>query len=518
MAGIFFTVLSAVILASAYLGSPLGVVSFVALVPFFHSVYSTGKKNSFRLGFFWGLAFFGPVLWWIAPTISTYGRLPLWAAWIVFAALVCYLALYPAIWALLARWILPEKRDISCLGVLSLSSLWILLEFLRGTILSGFPWGSLAYSLCRIPLLIQSAALVGPYGVGFMIMFMNLALWQLILALENRDFFRINKVCICRCTAVAVAAAASTMIYGRHVLSAHEKGEVRVAAIQGSFDQSVKWDPSYRLATLERYKTLTSKAKEELPDLKLAVWPETAMPFYFQEEGRLRQEVTGLAKALDISILFGSPSYYYDKQGKIHYRNSSFLVGPDGSFRGRYDKLHLVPFGEYMPWGILTAWAREFLPTAGDFSAGTSAAPLKSNPFRIGVMICFESIFPEISREEVLSGANLLAVITNDAWFGRTAAPFQHADMAVFRAVETGRWIVRAANTGISRIISPRGEVAAESRLFQPCFISGLVSLRTNDTLYSRYGPSWFLAVNLLFILLNYFYQGKRWRKGHGQH
>ena len=517
MIDIFLTVLSALVLATCYLGSPFGAVSFVALVPFFHSVYSAGKKDSFRLGFLWGLAFFGPVLWWIAPTISTYGKLPLWASWIIFGALACYLALYPALWAFLSRWILPEKNDLSCLGVLALASLWILLEFLRATVFSGFPWGSLAYSLCKIPLLIQTADLFGPYGVGFTIIFTNLALWQLILALENREFFRVHRTCICRCTAVAMALVASMMIYGRHVLSARERGDTRVAAIQGSFDQSVKWDPMYRMATLERYKTLTKKAREEFPDLKLAVWPETAMPFYFQEDSGLRKEVMDLAKRLHVAILFGSPSYYYDGEGKVRYRNSAFLVGPDGSFRGRYDKLHLVPFGEYMPWGSLTAWAREFLPTAGDFKAGDSAAPLISKPFRAGVMICFESIFPEISREEVLSGANILAIITNDAWFGRTAAPVQHADMAVFRAVETRRWIIRSANTGISRIISSSGEIISESKLFQPCVITGLVRLETRATPYVRFGPYWFLATNLLFIFMNYFYIKKRWRNSHGQ-
>ncbi len=518
MINIFLSVLSAAVLATAYLGSPCGAVSLVALVPFFHSVYSTGRKYSLRLGFFWGVGFFGPVLWWIAPTISTYGRLPIWAAWIIFAALVCYLAIFPALWAFLARWLLPEKRDISCPGVLALSSLWILLEFLRATFLSGFPWGSLAYSLCGIPLLVQTADIWGPYGVGFMVVFFNLALWQLILALKDRAFFRVHRACILRCTAMGLALAAFLVIYGRHGLSSHLEADMRVAAIQGSFDQSLKWDPAYRKATMERYSLLTTRARKEFADLKLAVWPETAMPFYFQEEGPSRKYVLDLAAGLHVAILLGSPSYYYDSRGVVHYRNSAFLVGPDGSLRGRYDKMHLVPFGEYMPWGGLTAWARDFLPTAGDFSAGTSARPLESGPFRIGVMICFESIFPEIARQEVLAGANILAVITNDAWFGRTAAPVQHADMAVFRAVETRRWVVRAANTGISRIISPAGEIQAETSLFQPCFITRLAGLNAGITPYCRYGPYWFLGLNLLFILINCFYLKKRRGKDHGHH
>ena len=507
MVNLFLAVSSALVLASAYLGFAAVSVSFAALVPFIHAVYSVSKRDSFRLGFFWGLAFFGPVTWWIAPTISTYGKLPLWAAWAVFALLACYLSLFPALWALLARHLQAGERDLSLWGMLALSSLWILLEVLRGHLLSGFPWGSLAYSLCRFPVLIQTADIWGPCGVGFVIFFSNLVLWQLFLCLGDREYFISHRRRVCRSSAVWLFLLVSMALYGRHAILTVQDGTVRVAAVQGSFDQSVKWDPEYRIATIDRYKRLTAQAKSEFPDLTLAVWPETAMPFYFQEDSELRAEVQALAVRLHISILFGSPSYYYGSSGRLRYRNSAFLVGPDGSFRGRYDKQHLVPFGEYMPWGRITSWAKDFFPVTGDFSAGNSAAPLKSQPFRLGVMICFESIFPEISRKEVLAGSNLLAVITNDAWFGRTAAPVQHADMALFRAVETRRWIVRAANTGISRIISPAGQVLAGTGIFRACFITGLVGPDRGKTFFVRHGPYWFFALNLLFILINYIKQ-----------
>ncbi len=513
MVNLFLAVSSALVLASAYLGFSTGPVSFAALVPFIHAVYSVSKRDSFRLGFLWGLAFFGPVVWWIAPTISTYGKLPLWAAWAVFALLACYLSLFPALWALLARHLVAGKSNLSLPGILALGSLWILLEALRGHLLSGFPWGSLAYSLCRVPPLIQTADLWGPYGVGFIIFFSNLVLWQIFLSFGDRAFFRQHRRQVCWSTAALFCLLLFMFFYGTQAISTVREAEVRVAAVQGSFDQSVKWDPQYRIATVERYRRLTVRAKSRFPDLRLVVWPETAMPFYFQEDSRLRTEVQALAGRLHISILFGSPSYYYDGTGRLRYRNSAFLVGPDGSFRGRYDKQHLVPFGEYMPWGRITSWAKDFFPVTGDFSAGTSEAPLKSQPFRLGVMICFESIFPEIARKEVLAGSNLLAVITNDAWFGRTAAPVQHADMALFRAVETRRWIIRAANTGVSRIISPCGQVIAGTDIFRACFITGLVGLDESRTFFVRYGPYWFFALNLLFILINYIKQKVTFQK-----
>ncbi len=502
---LFLCLLSALILASLYIGLPAGLLAFIALIPFFHGLFSADKKDSFLLGFLWGLAFFAPVLWWIAPTIFTYGKLPLWAAWLVFALLACYLAMYPALWARLARKLVRDWRYMSVIDIMALASMWMLMEVAKAYILSGFPWASLAYSLCKYPLLIQSADIWGPYGLGFIIVVFNLILWQLMLPRRHQSLREGAGKRLIWSMALLCCLASALLFYGRHCLYMTDRGTARVAAIQGSFDQSVKWDPAYRRATLSRYSDLTRQAKAEFPDLMLAVWPETAIPFYFQEDSDFRNQVTSLAQKFEISILLGSPSYFYDVSGHLHYRNSAFLVGPDGDIRGRYDKQHLVPFGEYMPWGRLTSWAKGLLPTAGNFTPGTSSAPLNSNPFRIGVMICFESIFPRIARKEVAENANLLAVITNDAWFGKTSAPWQHADMAIFRAVETRRWIVRAANTGVSRIISPTGQVISQTGIFQPGFITGRVSLNNRQTFFVVHGPYWFYALNLLFILSGIF-------------
>ncbi len=164
-----------------------------------------------------------------------------------------------------------------------------------------------------------------------------------------------------------------------------------------------------------------------------------------------------------------------------------------GRITAKYDKMHLVPFGEYLPWGRLTSWARDLVPAAGDFTPGCSAAPLAWHRVRIGVLICFESIFPELAGKSVGLGANCLAVITNDSWFGDTGAPWQHAQMAAFRAVETRRWVIRAANTGVSEIISPTGQVVAKSSLFRQDIITGSIRLREDRTIYQRFGDTPFL-------------------------
>ncbi len=295
--------------------------------------------------------------------------------------------------------------------------------------------------------------------------------------------------------------------------------ELRVAAVQGAVPQERKWDPAFQVATLNTYGKLSLEAVEGLdnsgaerghgvkaPDW-LVVWPETATPFYFQVPSPLGEKVRSVARDLDVALLFGSPAYRYNSAGKAEYLNSVYLLGPDGATAGRYDKRHLVPFGEYLPWGWVTAWAQGLIPAVGQFSPGITSRPLSRQDLHIGVLICFESIFPTLSRETVLEGANFLAVLTNDAWFGRTGAPYQHEIMAIFRAVETRRWVVRAANTGVSSLISPCGVRTAKTSLFEPCYIEGRIHLRKGHTFYVKHGEIWLLLFCLFWAVVPF------WRK-----
>lgn len=498
----------------------------LALVPLLEAVWGKGWHCACRMGFLAGIVHFGTLLWWISPTISHYGNLPGWVAWPVFGLLVCYLAIYPAIWSgLIGYW----TAGRSCLpSSLALAGTWTLLEWARGHVLSGFPWGYLAYTLEPVPSLIQTAEIWGPYGLTFLIVLLNVLIWRFFKGLLNTDtkdsvFLQGKRVRSAQ-LGLFLFCLAGLWFFGEWRMEeiAHNDDllpELRVAAIQGAVPQDMKWDPAFQVATLDTYGKLSLKAVEGLDNLEvnrdngvmasssLVVWPETAAPFYFQVPGPLSEQVRSVARDLDVALLFGSPAYRFNSEGKAEYLNSAYLLDPDGAIAGRYDKRHLVPFGEYLPWGWVTAWTQGLIPAVGQFSPGITSRPLSRQDLHAGVLICFESIFPTLSRETVLEGANFLAVLTNDAWFGRTGAPYQHEIMAIFRAVETRRWVVRAANTGVSSLISPCGVRTAKTSLFEPCYIEGRIHLRKGHTLYVKYGEIWLLLFCLFWAVVPF------WRK-----
>jgi apolipoprotein N-acyltransferase len=339
----------------------------------------------------------------------------------------------------------------------------------------------------------------------------NFLLWDVAANRDNLGGFNLRYLLnLLVVTVICGASATYGVIRYRTVASSDVNfPAVSTAAIQGALPQEMKWEPGLQSDTVELYRQLTNEAVSELrpsgttagPDI-LVVWPETAMPFFFQQGGKLSDMVRETARDINGGILFGTPAYQISSTGRTTYFNRACLIDEKGVTTGCYDKMHLVPFGEYLPWGFLTSWARELVPAAGDFTAGTSHAPLEWHRIRIGVLICFESIFPELARKSVASGANCLAVITNDSWFGDTGAPWQHAQMAAFRAVEQRRWLIRAANTGISEIISPTGQVVAKSALFRQDIVAEHIRLRDDMTVYGRFGDIPFLMFSLAVIAL----------------
>ena len=522
----FPAVLSGLLLSVCFPPFSCFPVAAFALAPLIEAVWGREWRYAGRMGFLAGIVHFGTLLWWISPTISQYGNLSGWVAWPVFGLLMCYLAVYPAIWSgLTGYWTAGRSRPPSSLA---LAGTWTLLEWTRGHALSGFPWGYLAYTLEPVPSMIQTAEIWGPYGLTFLIVLLNVLIWKfckciLNAGIEDSAFSQGRRVGLTQ-LCLFLACLVCLWFFGkwRMVEVAHNDDrlpELAVAAIQGAIPQDRKWDPAFQVSTLNTYAGLSSKAAEGFDDSGassdngvkvssgLVVWPETATPFYFQVPSPLSEKVRSVARDLDIVLLFGSPAYRFNGAGKAEYLNSVYVLDSDGAVAGRYDKRHLVPFGEYLPWGWVTSWARDLIPAVGQFSAGITSRPLSCGDLRIGVLICFESIFPSLSRETVLEGANFLAVLTNDAWFGRTGAPYQHEIMSVFRAVETRRWVVRAANTGISSLIGPCGVRTAKTSLFEPDHIEGRIHLRKGHTFYVKYGEIWLLLFCLFWAVVPF------WRK-----
>jgi apolipoprotein N-acyltransferase len=251
-----------------------------------------------------------------------------------------------------------------------------------------------------------------------------------------------------------------------------------------------------------KYIHLSLLSKDLQPDL--VVWPETATPFYFMHDTKLSELVLTGIHEIGADFLIGSPAFTL-KNNKIEYYNSAFLVDAAGNVNGRYDKAHLVPFGEYVPMKKWLPFVNKMVEGVGDFDTGENGRTIKWQKSSIGILICYEIIFPTLSRAMVQNNASLLVNITNDAWYGRSSAPYQHFSMSVFRAVENRRSIIRAANTGISGFIDPSGSVIETTQIFKDAVITQKVPMLQVETLYSRFGDVFAmtcLGLSVFFILL----------------
>jgi apolipoprotein N-acyltransferase len=271
-----------------------------------------------------------------------------------------------------------------------------------------------------------------------------------------------------------------------------------VAIAQGGIDQSVKWAPGNQLSTLGIYAELTRMARDA--GVQVVVWPETAAPFFYGWEAGLSRRLEAIAVSGGIPILFGAPWYDPADGGKFY--NSVFQMDARGVVLGRYDKRHLVPFGEYIPLRPVLFFLSKLTPGGGDFSSGTSPALFRVHGQPVGASICYEALFPGLIREGVLEGATWLVNVTNDAWFGDTVAPHQHLAMARMRCVEFRRPMVRAANSGISAIIEADGGIAASLGLFRRGVLVAAVRPATGETVYAKTGEIFGISCSILTIFV----------------
>ncbi|MEW5773170.1 MAG: apolipoprotein N-acyltransferase, partial [Thermodesulfobacteriota bacterium] len=263
-------------------------------------------------------------------------------------------------------------------------------------------------------------------------------------------------------------------------------GEARVALIQGNVDQAHKWDPAWQAETLRRYSDLS--AAEARAGADLLIWPETAMPFFFQDPAPLSLLVRAQVRAMGAPLLAGSPAYTRELGARDYVlHNRAFLINSSGITLGHYDKEHLVPFGEYVPLSGLLGFLPKLVQGIGEFAPGRDQPALVLGNLALGVLICYETIFPELAQDRVEHGANLLVNISNDAWFGRSSAPLQHLHLSVLRAVEQNRWMARATNTGISALIDPRGRILERTGLFATTSLAGRVDLVAETTPFHRW-------------------------------
>ena len=467
---------SGALLALSFPLPGISALAWIAFVPLLLATGGVSPKDGFRLGFTAGCAAYAGILYWLNVVMMNYGRLHWSVSATLYLTLAGYLALYPGVVLWLVR--LCEGRRIPLLC--SFPLLWVTGEALRSYLLTGFPWASLGYSQYRTLPLIQISDLTGVYGVSFLVAFANVVFYRIWMSMRHKKPYPV------RALLLLVVLLAVTLVYGVTALTRGERGETtRVLMVQGNIPQDVKWDPAFQESTLKTYERLTREGCQDPGTL--VVWPESALPFFLQREPAYAARVQALAAELKSPLVVGSPAYLQEG-GEVRYLNSAFLISEQGVVAGRSDKLHLVPFGEYVPLAPLLPFVNKLVTGIGDFSPGKSAQPLAASTGKLGVLVCFEGIFPEVSRAYVQNGAGMLVNITNDAWFGRTSAPYQHLSMTVFRAVENRVPLVRAANTGISCVIDSKGHIRGMTPLFQEATLSGEVRTGSGRTFYNRFG------------------------------
>ncbi|MDO8730185.1 MAG: apolipoprotein N-acyltransferase [Candidatus Omnitrophota bacterium] len=445
----------------------LGWLAWGAFVPWILLLEECSPRQAFRSGYLIGLIFFGGTLWWVGH-VTVPGAILLPAA----------LALYFAAWGWLANRFLQTRPLLS---TLLLPAAWTALEYLRSHLLSGFGWNLLAHTQWNWTEIIQLAGFTGVWGVSFLVVLANTALCGF---LQRRKKGWVGLLLAGLCLLAA-------FLYGRTVLreldAREPRAQVKIALLQGNIPQPEKWDESFQEAIWKRYEELMAEAAKEKPDL--IVWPETAVPGYL-EDFAIEDRLKTISRSAGAEMLVGLPTE--DLESGLPY-NSALLLGQDGEERARYSKIHLVPFGEFIPFKPVLGWLKKFYPVA-DFAPGKEWTVFPTPP-PVSVLVCFEDLFPELARRFTREGAGWLLVITNDAWFGRSAASVQHLQASVFRAVENGVWLGRAANTGWTGFVDPAGRrlpPPGQIPRFKPgVAVTELPVLSRRGTFYTRWGD-WF--------------------------
>jgi apolipoprotein N-acyltransferase len=477
---------------------PLGLdfLAWIAFIPLFWAIHKDSRPAFAAVyGLAFGIAFFAADLSWIYRTLTIHGHFG-WASAIgMLAGMVLTLSLFPMTFAFISAHLL--KRGIT--PALAAPFVWTALEYIRTVAFTGFPWDLTGYSQAGRVTVIQFADITGVYGVSFFILLVNGALWEVLRAMMKGDRFPVKLLATTALALILVLVYGSVRI-ARFAPEQQDESSVAVGILQGNIPQEIKWEETSRRHTFDTYERLGEKAVQQ--GAQLLVWPETSAPVVFGSANPDWQRPGEISLRLKVPMLIGAPSMKM-VDGTTRYYNSAFLV--DGTaLRCRYDKMHLVPFGEYMPLTWLLPLGPGIAARDADYSPGEVMTVMNMKglpPF--SVLICYETIFPDLARTAVGKGAGMLINITNDGWFGDSAAPYQHLAMAGMRSVENRVWLVRSANTGISAAFDPTGHMVSHipldhegvSTVHVPCSASA-------GSFYTRFGDLFALSCIAVSVLL----------------
>lgn len=503
---------SGVLLALASPPSVLGFLAYVGLVPLLFFLFSPQRWRSREkihlrtLVLSFGVARHLLQLHWL---VLLGDASPLTFKWAL-PGMLALLVLYATIPDAIVLWVATKIRERSGLqAIWWFPALWVLAEWLRGAGEMGFPWLGLAATQLRYLPMLQITGLLGELGLTLLVVWVNVLVTLTLFGLRG-DFPSLGRAILNRWWApvALLILMVTTLSYGLHTMAGlradqRDGASLAVGLVQADVDLRDKWDPAKRDSTFVPYTRLTRRVAEE--GARLVVWAETALPMDLPRQPEYLSRVRSLVRSEQVGLYAGFVERAVGEGGQLDSFNSSFYMQDDGVIAARYRKMHLLPFGERMPFQDLVPGLGSVDFGQAEWEPGAEHTIFEVDGHRFAGLICFESIFSRLGRRPVQSGAGMLVNITNDGWFGRTVLPHQHAWLSVLRATENRVPLIRVANNGVSFAVAPTGEILRSTGLFERDAFVVEVTPNPGGSFYTRHGnlTLWILlAVGCLFLLL----------------
>jgi apolipoprotein N-acyltransferase len=457
--------------------------------------------RAFTLGLTTGTVYFVGTIYWTGTVLVTFGDLNVLVATIAMLLLALYLAIYPALTALITSQVVARS---GVRGVFFAPVAWVATEYLRGVVFGGFPWVPLGNTQVTVLPVAQLASILGVYGLSALVAYLNATL---AFALLTSGATRMKAVAVATLAVVGLGAWGSWRISEGSLT--REGSPIRIGLVQGNIAQEDKWNPREARRIFTTYIAMTRDVVRR--GAEFVIWPESSTPFSFEDpvaspEGDAM--LRSLAHEVRVPLLFGSDQVIRSTPPELY--NAAFMLNPDGRTAAVYRKIHLVPFGEFFPFQRWITFVAPLVQRFAPFSAGTGPVMLPVGSHQASTAICYEVVFPSLARDAVAAGSGLLTTVTNDGWYGRSSAPYQHFEMASMRAIEQGRYLARAANTGISGIVDPYGRIVARSGIFEQVGLVGEARFLTGRTVYSLIGDVIAYVSIALTVLAAIFVRGHR--------
>jgi apolipoprotein N-acyltransferase len=490
---ITLSISSGVLFALSFPHTAQGWLAFVSLAPLLVAVVKAdSRREAFLQGWIAQTVAWLMMVPWVVRVMSHYGGLPYAAGVAIFVAMAAILGMYGALFAVIVK---RFNLGVRFAPWLLVPLTWAAIEYLRTFFLTGFPWNLIATALIDYRSFIQIDRFAGPYFVGALLVLpATVIAWWV-----TQKPLPVARVVVGGLLGILLLVWWGTGLVASKLIARQSGAEVITAALlQPNITQEMRWDDENVTAIYRRMLDMTVRAAGK--GAKIVIWPESTVPLSYTQTAFFRESIEELSKRYDIDIILGSVATDPARPGRIW--NSAFLVS-NGTTVGHYDKIRLVPFGEYVPLRRVLFFAEKLVRAVGEFEFGTNDKPLVGKK-SYGPAICYEIVYPQITRTQVRNGADVLVTITNDAWYDGTSAPAQHLWQARLRAVETDRYLLRAATTGISAFVDPTGQMLSSIPMGEEGIIYASFQARSSVTPYVRFGD-WFAWVACGVVLIGLF-------------